>query len=55
MITFKTVKKLLLEARQRFGSKVTCGNTENRKVPNEFEDLFGEFPGRKSKVSAGFF
>lgn len=55
MITFKTVKELLLEARQRFGSKVTCGNTENRKVPNEFEDLFGEFPGRKSKVSAGFF
>ena len=29
------VKKLLLEARGRFDNKVTYGNMENRKVPNE--------------------
>ena len=52
-ITFRTVKKLLLEARGRFENKVTYGNVENRKVSNELEDLVGEFIDRKSKVSTG--
>lgn len=52
-ITFRTVKKLLLEARGSFENKVTYGNVENRKVPNELEDLVGEFIDRKSKVSTG--
>lgn len=34
---------------------VTCGSMGNRKVPNELEDLAGEFPGRKCYLFFGGF
>lgn len=52
--TCRIVKKLLLGARGRFGNMATYGNIENRKVPNELEDLNGDFPGKKYEISTCF-